>query len=77
MGKYEYQLLHMGLCNSLDIFQETLSSVFEDLEFVKAYIDDIFNRKGFWSEQLQHLDLVLQILQEAGLNVNTKESFFG
>jgi len=35
-GKYEYQCLPMGLCNSPDIFQEQMYELFSDLEFVRA-----------------------------------------
>ena len=37
-GKYEYQRLPMGLCNSPDIFQEKMSSLMAGLEFVRTYI---------------------------------------
>ena len=40
-GKYEYQRLPMGLCNSPDIFQEKMSQLMMDLEFVRVYIDDL------------------------------------
>jgi hypothetical protein len=31
----------MGLCNSPDIFQECMYELFSDLEYVRAYIDDL------------------------------------
>ena len=40
-GKYEYQRLPMGLCNSPDIFQEQMSNLMQDLKYVRAYIDDL------------------------------------
>ena len=40
-GKYEYQRLPMGLCNSPDIFQEHMFELFSDLEYVRAYINDL------------------------------------
>ena len=40
-GKYQYQHLPMGLCNSHDIFQERMFELFLDLEYVQAYIDDL------------------------------------
>ena len=40
-GEYEYQRLPMGLCNSPDIFQEKMSILMGDLEYVRAYIDDL------------------------------------
>ena len=41
LGKYEYQRLPMGLCNSPDIFQEKMSLLMQGLEYVRAYIDDL------------------------------------
>jgi hypothetical protein len=40
-GNNKYQRLPMGLCNSPDIFQEQMSTLIEDLEFCRAYIDDL------------------------------------
>ena len=40
-GKFEYQKLPMGLCNSPDIFQEKMNELFNGLEYVRAYIDDL------------------------------------
>ena len=35
-GKYEYQQLPMGLCNSPDIFQEKMSEIFVGIEKVRV-----------------------------------------
>ena len=77
-GKYEYQRLPMGLCNSPDIFQEKMSSLVSDLEYCRAYIDDLLIlTAGSWDEHLKHLDIVFKRLLDAGLKVNAKKSFFG
>src|SRR5690348_15885243 len=77
-GKYEYQRLPMGLCNSPDIFQEKMSSLVQDLEYCRACIDDLLIlTQGDWNLHLEQLDLVLQRLQQAGLKVNAKKFFFG
>ena len=39
-GKFKYQTLQMGSCNSSDIFQEKVNELFNGLEYVSAYIDD-------------------------------------
>jgi len=76
-GKYEYQRLPMGLCNSPDIFQEGMSELMADLEYVRVYIDDLLClTSGDFSDHLQKLDEVLTRLGEAGLKVNAKKSFF-
>lgn len=76
-GKYELQRLPMGLCNSPDIFQEKMSTLFADLQFVRAYIDDLLViTKGSYEDHLEQLNTVLQRLKDAGLKVNAKKSFF-
>ena len=76
-GKYEYQRLPMGLCNSPDVFQEKMSELMDGLDFVRTYIDDILcHTKDSFDDHLEKLELVLKKLHEAGLKVNAKKSFF-
>ena len=77
-GKYEYTRLPMGVKCSPDIFQERMSDLFQGMEFVRAYLDDLLLlTKGDWSDHVVKLDQVLQRLGEAGLKVNCEKSFFG
>jgi hypothetical protein len=39
-SKYKYLRLHMGLCNSPDMFQEKVSEFIVDLKFGRAYLND-------------------------------------
>ena len=56
-GKYKYQRLPMGLCNSPDIFQERMSILMKGLEFVCTYIDDLLCiTKGDWTDHLDKLE---------------------
>ena len=55
-GKYEYQRLPMGLCNSTDIFQENMSEISIGLDTVRVYIDELLHvTKGSWTEHLSIL----------------------
>ena len=77
-GKYEYLRLPMGLCNSPDIFQEHMSGLMQDLEYVRAYIDDLaILTSGDWQDHIDKLDKVLTRLQDAGLKVYGLKLFFG
>jgi hypothetical protein len=50
----------MGLCNSPDIFQEKMSDLMQDLEFARAYIDDLLIiSAGDFNQHLTHLEEVL------------------
>ena len=72
-GKYKYQRLPMGLCNSPDIFQEKMSSLMQDLEYVQAYIDDLLViTAGSFQDHLDKLKVVLGKLRKAGLKVNAR-----
>ena len=56
-GKYEYQRLPMGLCNSPDIFQEKMSELLIGLDTVRVYIDDLLHvTKVSWTEHLSILE---------------------
>ena len=72
-GKYKYQHLPMGLCNSPDIFQECMFELFLDLEFVQAYINDLLVTScSTFEEHLECLEKVLSQLSDVGLKVNAK-----
>ena len=77
-GKYEYQKLPMGLCNSPDFFQEKMSDLMTGLEFVRTYLDDVaVLSSGTWTDHVQKVDRCLQRLKDAGLKINAAKSFFG
>ena len=76
-GKYEYQKLPMGLCNSPDIFQEKMNELFAGFEYVRAYIDDLLCiSNGTYEDHLIKLDKILDKLKKAGFKVNANKSFF-
>ena len=75
-GKYEYVKLPMGLCNSPDIFQERMNDLFDGLEYVRAYIDDLLiMTNGTWEDHLEKVGIALRQLQSAGLKVNAEKLF--
>jgi len=76
-GKFEYQKLPMGLCNSPDIFQEKMNELFHDLEYVRAYIDDllIISNSSF-QDHLNKVKIVLNKLKAAGFKINAEKSKF-
>ena len=68
----------MGLCNSPDIFQENIFEIFMGLDTVCVYIDDLFNvTKGSCTEHPTVLKEIFTRLQNSGLKVNARKSFFG
>ena len=77
LGKFEYQRLPIGLCNSPDIFQEYMGELMGDLEHVRAYIDDLLIiTKSSYQDHLDKVNEVLQRLEKAGVKVNAVKSSF-
>ena len=76
-GKYSYQRLPMGIQNSPDIFQERMSTLMEELEYVRAYIDDLLViTNDSYEDHLRKVRNVLEKLQEVNLKVNLVKSHF-
>jgi hypothetical protein len=58
-GKYKYDSLPMGLNNSLDVFQEKISTLMSGLEYVRAYIDDLLIiTQSSWQDHLTKIEEV-------------------
>ena len=76
-GKYEYNRLPMGVSIAPDIFQDRICQLFEDIESVRAYIDDLLIvTHGSFEEHIQELDLVMSKLQDAGLKCKLDKCMF-
>ena len=76
-GKYSYKRLPMGIAGSPDIFQEKMSRLMEDLEYVRTYLDDLLVlTKSTFEDHLAKLEVVLQKLHKAGLCINANKSTF-
>lgn len=47
-----------------------MDQILHGLSFTAAYLDDIVIYSDTWEQHLQHLQKVLQRLQQAGLTIN-------
>ena len=67
----------MVLCNSPDIFQEKMNKLFNGLEYVRTYIDDllIISNKSF-EDHINKLDKVLSKRNQKGFKLNAEKSYF-
>ena len=76
-GRYRYKRLPMGASTAPDVFQEKMNNLFNELEFVKVYIDDLLViSAGTFDDHLEKLAVVLQRLHEKGFQVNAAKSKF-
>jgi hypothetical protein len=77
MEKYKYKCLHMGIKISPDFFQNFMSNLVQDMEYVKIYLYDllILTNNSF-KDHLLKLEMVLSRLSTAGMRVNISKSKF-
>eukprot|EP00961_Rhodomonas_salina_P258920 3498757-Rhodomonas_salina.1 len=66
-GQYKWLSMPMGLSNSPSIFQRLVSLILGNLDFVKVFIDDILIHSVDHHSHLEHIETVLQILQNNNL----------
>jgi Reverse transcriptase (RNA-dependent DNA polymerase) len=76
-GKYKYKRLPMGIkiVTFLDVFQNVMSNLTQDMEYVNTYLDDllILSNNNF-KYHLLKLEMVLARLSTAGMRVKASKS---
>ena len=67
----------MGLCNSPCIFQDKMNELFNDLEYVQAYIYDllIISYSNF-EDHLNKVNIGIKKFKASGIIIDADESFF-
>src|SRR5260221_4662780 len=77
-GSFKWRVMPFGLSNAPAVFQQFINDVLEGLLDVCAigYIDDILVYSDSLEEHKDHVQEVLQQLQDAGLYANAKKCIF-
>jgi hypothetical protein len=77
MGKYKYKRLPMGIKIAPDVFQNIMSKLVQDMEYVKTYLDGLLiPTKSSFKDHLLKLEMVLATISTAGMRVNISKSKF-
>jgi dihydroorotate dehydrogenase len=76
-GKYKCKRLPMGIKIAPDVFQNVMSKLVQDMEYVKTYLDDLLIlANSSFKDHLIKLEMVLARLSTAGMRVNISKSKF-
>jgi hypothetical protein len=68
----QVQTLSTGIKISPDVFQNVMSKLTQDMDYVKIYLDDLFILT--FKYRLTKLEMVLERLSTAGMRVNASKS---
>ena len=68
-GKYEFLMVPFGLAQAPAYFQLLMNKVLKGLKFTMMYLDDIIILSQDESQHLEHLEIVVSRLREAGLKM--------
>jgi hypothetical protein len=69
----------MGIKIAQDVFQNVMSKLVQDMEYVKNYLDNFLiltNRNSSFKDHLLKLEMVLSRLSTTGMRVNIYKSKF-
>jgi len=78
-GLYEWLVMSFGLSNTPGTFQALMNSIFTEFlrKFVLVFFDDILIYSTTWNIHIQHLSLVLSIMQRHSLFAKLSKCSFG
>ena len=77
MGLYQFTRMPFGLTGAPSSFQRLMDTVMRGLLFVRTYIDDVIIFSKDESQHKEHLNIVFQKLQGAGLTLRGKKCHIG
>ena len=75
-GLFEYKYMPFGLRNAGATFQRFMDNLFLNCDFTFVYLDDILIFSESEEQHLEHLEIVMKILQQNGLRLNIDKCQF-
>ena len=76
-GQFEFQVVPFGIKFASGLCNRIIKSILKDCQpFVTSFIDDLMIHSQTYEEHLEHVDIVLTKLNEAGITLNLKKCHF-
>lgn len=75
-GLFEFKYMSFGLCGAAQTFQRFMHHVFQGLEFMFVYQDDLAIASKNLEQHQHHMRIVLERIREYGLTLNVGKCVF-
>ena len=75
-GLWEWRRMSFGFVNAPATFQRAMNHIFRDQPFVIVYLDDILILSKTKEDHLQHISIVLHLLEEFNLKIRISKCKF-
>jgi hypothetical protein len=77
-GKYQCRRLPIGIKVAVDVFQEVMTELFSDLDYVRVYLSHILIvvDNGSLEDHMHTVSICLERLAKAGFKANVRKSLF-
>src|SRR6185369_7928272 len=77
-GTYQFKVMPFGLCNAPATFQRLMDEVLRGhlWKFVMVYLDDVIIYSDTFEQHLEHLRVIFDRLEDAGLKLNPDKCSF-
>lgn len=75
-GLFAFNVMPFGLAGSPAIFSELMTKILGDLDFAMAYLDDVIIFSKTEEEHYKHIEVVLDLIRQAGLKLKMKKCQF-
>ncbi len=73
---WEWLVMPFGLKNARVFFQRIMDQVFEGVDFLKCYIDDVLMHSKGLLQHLAHLEELFKRLHEVNMKIHPKKCEF-
>ena len=77
LGLFQFRRMSFGLAGAPALFQQLMDTIFRDLPFVTTYLDDVLTHSPTTQKHEQHLKIVFERFESAGLTLRGSKCNIG
>jgi len=75
-GLYEWNVMPFGPTNAPSVFQRAMRIIFQGLDFVKIYLDDVLILSDTFEEHMKHIQLALDRIKKYNIKLRMDKCYW-